>query len=80
MAAATDGSGSARAAAAAASTSPRTASNGCGLTGKPPGSPASSAAAAEPGSAATSSAGLPASVSHFYYKHGLLKRNPPLCE
>ncbi|XP_016931130.1 sterol regulatory element-binding protein cleavage-activating protein isoform X1 [Drosophila suzukii] len=79
MAAATDGSGSARAAAAAASTSPRTASNGCGLTGKPPGSPASSAAAAEPGSAATSSAGLPASVSHFYYKHGLFLSSYPTC-
>ncbi|XP_017074885.1 sterol regulatory element-binding protein cleavage-activating protein [Drosophila eugracilis] len=81
MAAATDGS--ARAAAAAASTLPRTtASNGSGLTGKPPGSSSSSKA---PGGAAgvavesASSAGLPASVSHFYYKHGLFLSSYPTC-
>ncbi|KAH8367195.1 hypothetical protein KR084_007635 [Drosophila pseudotakahashii] len=77
MAAATDGSGSARAAAAAASTSPRTASNGSVLTGKPFGSATSAAAGAA--SAATSSAGLPASVSHFYYKHGLFLSSYPTC-
>ncbi|XP_043064122.1 sterol regulatory element-binding protein cleavage-activating protein [Drosophila ficusphila] len=73
MAAATDGSARA-AAAAAASTTPRTAaSNGSGLTGKPPGPAASSPPAA------STSAGLPASVSHFYYKHGLFLSSYPTC-
>ncbi|EDV38173.1 uncharacterized protein Dana_GF13825, isoform A [Drosophila ananassae] len=78
MAAATDGS--ARAAAAAASTSPRTsataASNGSGLAAKhaPPG-PSSVASAA----ASSAPAGLPASVSHFYYKHGLFLSSYPTC-
>ncbi|KAH8288983.1 hypothetical protein KR054_003617 [Drosophila jambulina] len=80
MAAATDGS--ARAAAAAASTSPRTAaaaSNGSGLTVKPPTAVPSSLAASDAGAASSSPAGLPASVSHFYYKHGLFLSSYPTC-
>ncbi|XP_039502417.1 sterol regulatory element-binding protein cleavage-activating protein [Drosophila santomea] len=76
MAAATDVS--ARAAAAASSTSPRTStSNNSGLAGKPFGPASSSAGIA--GTAAASSTGLPASVSHFYYKHGLFLSSYPTC-
>ncbi|XP_026840843.1 sterol regulatory element-binding protein cleavage-activating protein [Drosophila persimilis] len=82
MAAATDGS--AKAAAAAASTLPRTTTtstpNGGTLAGKPPNSAASAAASSSYSSSSSSaSAGLPAAVSHFYYKHGLFLSSYPTC-
>ncbi|KAH8372904.1 hypothetical protein KR009_007686 [Drosophila setifemur] len=77
MVAATDGS--ARVVAALDSSLPRAstaaASNGSGHARNTPTTPASLAAAG----AVSPSAGLPASVSHFYYKHGLFLSSYPTC-
>ncbi|KAH8297118.1 hypothetical protein KR044_005094 [Drosophila immigrans] len=77
MAAATDGSAkTAEAAAASTKTLPLTA-NGSAATNKSPKIKANSQPAAS--ATATASSGLPASVSHFYYKHGLFLSSYPTC-
>ncbi|KAH8277884.1 hypothetical protein KR018_009642 [Drosophila ironensis] len=81
MAAATDESARAAATAAAAATSPRTSASAAASasTGsKHTTSPAQSAVRANSGAAAPP-VGLPASVSHFYYKHGLFLSSYPTC-
>ncbi|XP_034479514.1 sterol regulatory element-binding protein cleavage-activating protein [Drosophila innubila] len=77
MAAATDGSAKTAAAAAASASLPLTAngSSGAGSTNKSPKMKINS----QPVTTTSSSSGLPASVSHFYYKHGLFLSSYPTC-
>lgn len=75
MAVGTDGSAKTAAAAAASTSLPLTA-NGSSNNKAPKINTASSAPASTSKSA---SAGLPASVSHFYYKHGLFLSSYPTC-
>ncbi|TDG49175.1 hypothetical protein AWZ03_004475 [Drosophila navojoa] len=76
MAAATDGSAKAAAASAASTSLPLTA-NGNGKSPKLKIKSSTPNAAAS--TTASTSSGLPASVSHFYYKHGLFLSSYPTC-